>query len=116
MSDTAKINYVEFATTDLQGSKAFFSAAFGWSFKDSSDSYSYFSKQGVDGGFYQADQCATSEQGAPLLVIYSTDLEAAQQQVSAAGGKITKPVFTFPGGKRFHFLEPGGNELAVWSE
>ena len=111
------LNYVEFATTQLETTKQFFTQVFDWRFEDYGPEYSAFNGQGLDGGFYAmtaSKQIVTST--APLLVLYSRDLENSQIQVEAAGGYISKAIFEFPGGRRFHFTEPGGNELAVWSE
>ena len=110
-----KINYVEFPTRDLQATKAFFQAAFGWSFEDYGPDYAAFSGEGLDGGFFRAEMAATTDNGSALIVFYSDRLEETLAKVTAAGGKIVKPVFSFPGGRRFHFTEPSGNEFAVWS-
>lgn len=111
-----KLNYVEWAARDLPATKAFFAQALQWSFVDYGPEYAAFSGQGLDGGFYQADLQSTTAQGGALLVFYSQDLEATLAKVAAAGGCIVKPVFDFPGGRRFHFTEPSGNEFAVWSD
>lgn len=111
-----QLDYVEFPARDLGATKAFFEAAFGWTFTDFGPDYSAFSKQGLDGGFFRAEQASTTESGGALLVIYSEDLEASLRTVQAAGGRIVKPIFDFPGGRRFQFLEPSGNELAVWAQ
>ena len=116
MHNHEKINYVEFPAGNLAATKAFFETAFGWSFVDYGDAYSAFSDQGLDGGFYQSEQCATTHNGSALVVFYSDHLEQTQARIEAAGGRIVKPIFTFPGGRRFHFTEPSGNEFAVWSE
>lgn len=116
MATHGKIDYVEFPTKQISATKSFFEAVFGWSFVDYGPEYSSFSAQGIDGGFYQADLAASTAAGSALVVLYSNDLEATQAAVEKAGGKIVKPIFSFPGGRRFHFTEPGGNELAVWSE
>ncbi|WP_404401794.1 VOC family protein [Pelagibacterium halotolerans] len=105
------INYVEFSSSDIGASQAFFKAAFGWSFTDYGPSYQAIDNAGLDGGIAQADGDAVS----PLVILYADDLDAAEAAVTAAGGEITKPQFDFPGGRRFHFREPGGNQLAVWS-
>lgn len=110
------LNYVEFAARDLTATKQFFSGVFGWTFEDYGADYSAFSGAGMNGGFFKAELAGTTEVGAALLVIFSNDLEQTLAQVIAAGGKVTKPIFSFPGGRRFHFAEPSGNELAVWSE
>lgn len=116
MNEHGKINYVEFPTCDLRATKEFFSKAFGWSFEDFGPEYTAFSEQGLDGGFFKSDQKSSSENGAALIVFYSSNLESTLDQVTSAGGIINKPIFSFPGGRRFHFIEPSGNELAVWSD
>lgn len=110
-----KINYVEFPAKDLAATKAFFNSAFGWDFVDYGPDYSAFSGQGLDGGFYASEQPASGATGSVLIVLFSDDLEATQAKISAAGGHINKAIFSFPGGRRFHFIEPSGNELAVWA-
>jgi len=111
-----KIDYLEYPAADLEATKAFFITVFDWQFEDFGPDYTAFAKQGVDGGFYRADLKSDSDQGAALAVFYSENLEATEQKVKAAGGIITKEIFSFPGGRRFHFTEPSGNELAVWAE
>lgn len=116
MSNHEKINYIELPSQDLKATKAFFSEAFGWSFQDYGDTYTAFSGAGIDGGFFLADQSAAVETGTALVVLYSQDLEHSLQKVKKLGGTISKPIFSFPGGQRFHFKEPGGSELAIWSD
>ena len=111
-----KINYVEFPSSDIVKTKRFFETAFGWSFVDYGPDYAAFTDQGLDGGFFKAELTATSEKGSALIVFFSADLGSTQAKVEAAGGQIAKPIFSFPGGRRFHFIEPGGNEFAVWGE
>ncbi len=111
-----KINYVEFPARDLGATKSFFQAAFGWSFDDYGPTYAAFSGQGLDGGFYRSDLAASTQSGSALIVFYSERLEETQAKVESAGGRIVKPVFSFPGGRRFHFTEPSGNEFAVWGD
>ncbi|MBU2707078.1 VOC family protein [Zooshikella marina] len=111
-----KINYVEFPAQDLLKTKKFFSNVFDWVFEDYGPDYTAFSNQGLDGGFYRAELTSLTNHGAALLVFYSHDLEKTQSKIETYGGKITKPIFTFPGGRRFHFTEPSGNEFAVWSD
>lgn len=111
-----KINYVECPTRDLEATKRFFQAAFGWVFQDYGADYVAFSDQGLDGGFYRSELSADAHQGGALLIFYSARLEDTLAKVVAAGGEIVKPIFAFPGGRRFHFIEPGGNELAVWTD
>ncbi|MFA7826200.1 VOC family protein [Aeromonas dhakensis] len=111
-----KLNYVEFAARDLAATKAFFQTAFGWQFADYGPDYCAFEGEGLDGGFYRADLCSQCAQGSALLVFYSADIVTTQAKVTRAGGTIVRPLFDFPGGRRFHFVEPSGNEFAVWSE
>ena len=111
-----KINYVELPAKDLPATKAFFQSVFGWSFVDYGPDYTAFSDQGLDGGFFQSDLASSTEKGAALIVFYSNQLEATLAKVEKAGGSIIKPIYSFPGGRRFHFTEPSGNEFAVWSE
>ena len=116
MPEHHKINYIEFPAADFDSTKAFFQKVFNWTFVDYGPDYTFFSDQGLDGGFYKSDQKATQSTGSALVVFYSTNLEKTEAAVIAAGGKIIRDIFSFPGGRRFHFLEPSGNEFAVWSE
>ncbi len=111
-----KINYLEIPARNIPASKAFFSAVFGWTFTDYGEEYCAFDHAGMDGGFYQSEQVAQTDSGSVLIVFYSKELETTQQEVEQAGGQIIKPVFSFPGGRRFHFSDPSGNEFAVWSD
>jgi len=116
MNEHEKINYIEFPSKDLQATKVFFTSVFGWSFVDYGAEYTAFSNQGVDGGFYRSDLTASMVNGGALVVFYSKDLENTQLKIEKAGGAIIRPVFSFPGGRRFHFTDPNGNEYAVWSD
>lgn len=116
MNHHHSINYLEIPSRDIASSKAFFNKVFGWMYVDYGPEYSCFMDVGITGGFYQADVDFTLVRGCPLIVLYSNDLESTQASVIAAGGKITTGIFNFPGGRRFHFTEPCGNEYAVWSE
>lgn len=116
MNKHEKINYVEFPSNDLDTTKRFFTQVFDWSFKDFGPDYTAFENQGLDGGFFKADLCSSTSNGAALIIFYSENLEATQNKVEQAGGTIIEPVYSFPGGRRFHFTEPGGNEFAVWSD
>ena len=116
MNEHHKLNYVEFPCTNLGQTKAFFEQVFGWSFVDYGPEYTSFSNQGLDGGFFKSELKATTQTGSALLVFYSARLEDTLAKVEQAGGVIVQPIFTFPGGRRFHFAEPSGNEFAVWSE
>jgi len=113
-----KINYVEFAATSVARAKQFYSSVFGWSFVDYGPDYASFNAAtaGIDGGFRTAKPEETSGGSAPLVVLYSGELEATQAAILAAGGSIVVPTFEFPGGRRFHFSDGVGNVLAVWSE
>ena len=114
MSDTTKINYIELPATDLVASKAFYADAFGWTYVDYGPTYSSFEGAGIDGGLDGASDRKPGKDGA-LVVLHTKDLEATQKSVEAAGGIVTVPIFSFPGGRRFHFTDPSGNELAVWT-
>lgn len=116
MKKHEKINYVEFPARDIEETKKFFSKAFNWQFVDYGSEYTAFSDQGLDGGFYKSDLSASTETGSALIVFFSKDLEATQIKVEASGGEIIKPIFSFPGGRRFHFKDPSDNEFAVWTE
>lgn len=116
MNEHEKINYVEFPCRDIPKTKAFFEAAFGWSFTDYGPEYTAFAKEGIEGGFFQSDKAAKAADGAALIVLYSNDLESTERKIKTAGGRIVQTIFSFPGGRRFHFEEPSGNELAVWSD
>jgi predicted enzyme related to lactoylglutathione lyase len=108
-----RIDYIEFPVADVTVAKRFYGSVFGWTFTDYGPSYTSFADGRLSGGFRGE---ATVEPGGPLIVIYATDLEAVASAVVAAGGKITQPAFDFPGGRRFHFRDPCGHELAVWSD
>lgn len=116
MSKHEKLNYVEWPASNIAATKAFFEQVFNWQFTDYGPDYTAFSNQGLDGGFYAAPLKSEADNGAALLVIYSDNLEATQTKIERFGGTINKPIFAFPGGRRFHFQEPSGNELAVWSD
>ena len=111
-----KINYMEFPANDMAATKAFFSTVFQWTFTDYGPEYSAFNDAGLDGGFYQSKLRSTSSNGSILVVFYSNNLEYTRDLIEQSGGKIIKPIFDFPGGRRFHFSEPSGNEFAVWSD
>lgn len=105
-----KIDYIEFPSSHRAHSSAFFRAAFGWGIVSYGPDYDGLSDAGIDGGIDQADNRVE----ATMAVIRTDDLDAAERRVLAAGGTITRAQFEFPGGRRFHFREPGGNELAVY--
>jgi len=116
MNEHEKINYVEFPSKNIQATKQFFSQVFDWTFKDFGESYAAFSDQGLNGGFYQSELSSTTDNGAALIVFYSATIDDTLDKIEQAGGAIVKPIFSFPGGRRFHFSEPGGNEFAVWTD
>ena len=107
------IDYLELKATDLEAVKSFYSQAFGWKFTDYGPTYVSFENSGLAGGFQLSDNPPVN--GA-LPVLYHSKLEEALENVEAAGGKIVQPIFSFPGGRRFHFTDPAGNELAIWSD
>ena len=115
MNQHEKINYLELPAKDIEATKAFFSTVFGWEFVDYGPEYTAFANAGIDGGFYKAPLHVSTDNGSVLIVFYSDELEQTQAKITAAGGKIIKPVFSFPGGRRFHFADPNGNEFAAWT-
>lgn len=116
MNRHEKISYIEFPARDIEKTRAFFGAVFGWSFVDYGPEYTTFTDQGVDGGFYKSDLSMSVENGSALIVFYSQDLENTLGKIESAGGSVIKAIFSFPGGRRFHFADPNGNEYAVWSD
>ena len=107
------INYVEFKANDLEAIKTFYNQAFGWKFKDYGPDYVSFSKSGLKGGFEKTEDSIIN---GVLVVLYHKNLDKIKNKIIIAGGKISKDIFSFPGGRRFQFLDPSGNELAVWSD
>jgi len=105
-----KIIYLELPSTDVPSTKRFYADLFGWTFQDYGPTYAAFSNSGLEGGF-NADPSQRTK--APLAVIETDNIEAMEAQVREAGGTIIVPTFPFPGGRRFHFLDPHGNELAI---
>jgi predicted enzyme related to lactoylglutathione lyase len=109
-----RMDYIEFPATDILATKKFYGDVFGWKFEDYGPDYISFHDGRIAGGFTNAAKVAYGS--GVLVVLYAADLEGTETNVKAAGGKIVKPIFSFPGGRRFHFIDPNGNELAVWSE
>ena len=107
------INYIEFKAKDLEVTKRFYQDTFGWSFTDYGPTYTSFEDSGVTGGFELTDAAIVN--GA-LIVLHHSELEACREKVIANGGTISVDIFSFPGGRRFQFLDPSGNELSVWTE
>ena len=112
MKQRYQIDYLEFPSANGLGSKHFFAEAFAWSFTNYGPTYEAIDDAGIGAGI----DSGAERLAAPLAVIRTEDLELAEREVLAAGGVITRPAFDFPGGRRFHFREPGGNEMAVWIE
>lgn len=111
-----RINYVEMPAADFDAQRRFYSGAFGWTFVEYGPDYIGFNDGGLDGGFYRSAASSTTAEGAALIILHAADLEGARQQVLDHGGTLCREIFAFPGGRRFHFLDPAGNELAVWSD
>jgi predicted enzyme related to lactoylglutathione lyase len=116
MSEHEKIDYVEFPSKNIEATKAFFTAAFGWSFTDYGPEYTAFFNEGLNGGFFHSELSASTDNGSVLIVFYSKNLEETQNKIERAGGSIVKPIFAFPGGRRVHVSDPNENEYAVWSD
>lgn len=108
-----RIDYIEFGVASIERSRAFYGEAFGWSFVDYGPTYCAFSDGRLEGGFEEVSDVKSA--GGALVIIYADDLEQTLASVKAAGGEVVKPIFDFPGGRRFHFADPDGYELAVWS-
>ena len=108
-----RVDYLEFPATDITRTKTFYANVFGWKFTDYGPDYTSFEDGRLAGGFSTAPEVV---HGGVLVVIYAADLSAIEASVRAAGGAIVKEIFPFPGVRRFHFTDPSGNELAVWSE
>jgi predicted enzyme related to lactoylglutathione lyase len=108
-----RIDYIEMNVTDIARAKKFYGAAFGWTFKDYGPDYCEFADGRLTGGFTTHGKPSP---GGPLVILYADELPEMQNRVEAAGGRISAPIFDFPGGQRFHFLDPDGYELAVWTK
>jgi len=116
MPSDMKIDYIELPATDFDAVEAFYKAVFSWTFEDYGPEYRAFSDGRIDGGFYRSELKSMADNGSALVIFYAEDLEKVLETVKSAGGSIVKPIFSFPGGRRFQFTDPAGNELAVWSE
>ncbi len=108
-----RVDYIEFQATSIEETKEFYVEVFGWEFTDYGPEYTSFTDGRLSGGFSAAQ---TVSAGGPLVVLYSTNLAEIQSRVTESGGRIVRETFEFPGGRRFHFTDPSGNELAVWSD
>lgn len=113
MSAENRIDYVEIPVTDMKKARAFFEAMFNWTFQDWGDDYMSFNDGRLEGGFCRASEAAPAT--GVLVVFFSADLERDFERVQELGATISKPVFSFPGGRRFHFVDPTGTEYAIWS-
>jgi len=107
------INYLEFKSTNLEKTKQFYGQAFGWTFTDYGPSYVAFSESGVEGGFELTEEPI---QNGVLVVLHHENLEVVKEKLIELGAKISVDIFSFPGGRRFQFLDPSGNEVAIWTE
>ena len=116
MPPDLKINYLELPARDFDAAQRFYGSTFGWTFVDYGPEYRAFNDGFIDGGFYKSDASSSTSNGAALIVLYARDLEGTQDKVVANGGTVVREIFSFPGGRRFHFADPNGNELAVWSD
>jgi len=116
MSSHGQIDYIEFPATNFEHIERFYSKVFGWTFTSYGPDYHAFNDGRLDGGFYPSDQHSSTKTGAALVIFKSEDLEGTYKAVVEAGGTIVQEIFSFPGGKRFHFTDPSNNELAVWTE
>ncbi|MEY2562552.1 MAG: uncharacterized protein QOH88_745 [Verrucomicrobiota bacterium] len=110
------IDYIEMPSSDLAATKNFFTQLFGWSFQDYGPDYCAFDDGRTTGGFFSSETTASVAAGSPLIVFHHPELEKMCSEVSRLGGKITRAIFEFPGGRRFHFEPPGGGEFAIWGE
>lgn len=116
MSKDQKIDYVEFPATDFDAIQAFYENTFNWTFTSYGSEYLAFTDGRLDGGFRRAEQKSTTDTGGALVILYADDLEKTRGNVVSSGGTLIDDIFSFPGGRRFQFADPNGNELAVWSD
>ena len=116
MDPQDKIDYLEMPARDPQKAWDFFTSLFGWPFEDYGPDYCAFSDGRIQGGFYRSDSVMSVADGSALIVFYHADLDVATGRVVELGGRISKNIFSFPGGHRFHFTDPNGNEYAIWSD
>jgi uncharacterized protein len=108
-----RIDYIEMNVADIERSKTFYGKAFGWTFTDYGHTYCEFADGRLTGGFTTQGKASP---GGPLVILYADDLPSMLRRVEQAGGRLSKPIFDFPGGQRFHFIDPDGYELAVWTK
>ena len=110
------IDYIEMPSRDLAETKRFFAALFGWSFQDYGPDYAAFDDGRMTGGFFAATETWPTTSTCPLVVFYSPELEMTRAEVVRLDAKVTRDIFEFPGGRRFHFQAPGSGEFAIWSD
>lgn len=116
MPTDQKIDYIELPGQDFDALEKFYSTTFGWTFTDYGPEYRAFADGKLDGGFYRSDLQSRTASGATLVILYAENLEGTLERVVANGGTICREIISFPGGRRFQFLDPHGNELGVWSD
>jgi predicted enzyme related to lactoylglutathione lyase len=116
MHTDQRIDYVELPARDLGRVREFYSRLFGWTFEDYGPDYCAFSDGRMDGGFYRTNLSSSAASGSALVIVYAADLEGTRARVLENGGTLVRDIFEFPGGRRFQFADPNGNELGVWSE
>jgi len=116
MTRDQKIDYLEFPAQDFNAVQNFYQSAFNWIFTDYGTDYRAFNDGILNGGFYKSELKSSTANGAALIVLFAKNLERTKQSIVDAKGLIVKDIFSFPGGRRFHFTDPHGNELAVWSD
>ncbi|WP_087688342.1 VOC family protein [Pandoraea sp. PE-S2R-1] len=107
-----QIDNIEFNVSDIARSKTFYGDVFGWTFTDYGPAYTEFTDGRLTGGFTTGEAVRP---GGPLIILYADDLVETQRRIEAAGARVSRPAFEFPGGRRFHFIDPDGYELAVWT-
>ena len=116
MNKHETINYLEIPSSDLVKTQEFFEVVFGWEFESYGTEYLAFKSETIEGGFFKSKLISRASNGSVLIVFYSANLEESLEKVVSKGGVISESIFSFPGGRRFHFQDPVGNEFAVWSE
>ena len=116
MRSDQKIDYIELPAENFDSAESFYSSTFDWSFTNYGPEYRAFSDGTLEGGFFKSELRSSTANGAALVVLFANDLEATKDRIVANVGSICREIFLFPGGRQFHFLDPHGNELAVWSD
>lgn len=116
MDPQDRIDYIEIPARDPRKAWDFFTALFGWAFEDYGADYCSFNDGRMSGGFYRSESVVAVSDGAPLIVFYQADLDEGSRKVEELGGTVTRDIYSFPGGHRFHFTDPNGNEYASWSD